>query len=188
MKVIPLHNNEKRLLKKALKDSKTAQKALYDRHAPKMLSVCRMYIKDTHHAEEVMLDGFFKVFTKLKSFRSEGSFEGWVRRIMVREAISFLRKQKDNRFLEENIENSSFFAEDNPALESETDYIQELIDDLPAGYRMVFMMYAVEGYKHHEIADLLNISEGTSKSQLSKARKILQEKLKGKRKERYGAE
>ena len=86
MKVIQLHNNEKRLIKKALKKDRKAQQSLYETYSPKMLSVCRMYVKDLHFAEDVMLKGFFKVFNNLSNFRSEGSFEGWIRKIMVREA------------------------------------------------------------------------------------------------------
>ncbi|WP_121667066.1 RNA polymerase sigma factor [Mesonia aquimarina] len=178
MKVIQLHTNQKRLIKKALKKNKAAQEALYNHYSPLMLSVCRMYIKDLHFAEDVMLKGFYKVFTHLKNFKHEGSFEGWIRKIMVREAISFLRVHKKLYCSEEllavhSIENSEQFQ-----TESEVDYIQKEIDNLPEGYKLVFMMYAVEGYKHKEIAELLKISEGTSKSQLSKARKLLQERLK----------
>lgn len=189
MKIIPIHTrNEERLLKKAVKKDKKAQKMLFDTYAPKMLSVCRMYISNKQHAEEVMLDGFFKVYTHLKSFQGKGSFEGWVRRIMVREAISFLRRQKKIYFSQENIEDSVCFAEDIHALENETEYLQQLIDELPKGYRMVFMMYAVEGYKHREIAQMMGIAEGTSKSQLAKARKLLQEKLNRRKDEHYGQE
>jgi RNA polymerase sigma-70 factor (ECF subfamily) len=150
-----------------------------------MLSVCRQYVKDLQHAEEVMLNGFFKVFTHLEDFRNEGSFEGWMRRIMIREAISFLRTDKRSMFAEDEVpENDNFsysFTSDFNA-----EHIQELIDSLPEGYRMVFLMYAVEGYKHHEIAKMLNITEGTSKSQLFKARKMLQEKLEQENKTEYG--
>ena len=97
MKVIQLHKNESKLIQKAAKQNREAQHILYELHAPKMLSVCRYYIKDVHQAEEVMLNGFFKVFKNLKNFRSEGSFEGWIRRIMVREAISYLIQKKANR-------------------------------------------------------------------------------------------
>ena len=183
MKVIQLHNNEKRLIKKALKKDRKAQQSLYETYSPKMLSVCRMYVKDLHFAEDVMLKGFYKVFTHLKNFKHEGSFEGWVRKIMVREAISFLRVHKklycsDELLAIHSLENPEQFQ-----TESEVDYIQKEIDSLPEGYKLIFMMYAVEGYKHKEISELLKISEGTSKSQLSKARKLLQERLKTKVKE-----
>ena len=124
-----------------------------------------------------MLNGFFKMFSNLKSFKNKGSFEGWIRKIMVREAISFLRQQKNIEFsIEENVINDEYA--NNITENIEVEEIQQLIDALPHGYKMVFIMYAIEGYKHHEIADMLNINEGTSKSQLFKARKMLQEKLK----------
>ncbi len=176
MKVIPLFKNDSRLIEKAAKQNRRAQQHLYERYSGKMLSVCRMYIKDLYYAEEVMLAGFFKVFTNLHSFRGEGSFEGWVRRIMIREAISFLRSHKKLDFREgENGELQSFNDGESGL---EVAAIQQHIDSLPEGYRAVFVMYAIEGYKHNEIATLLNISEGTSKSQLFKARKMLQERLK----------
>ena len=188
MKVIQLHNNEKRLIKKALKKDRKAQQSLYETYSPKMLSVCRMYVKDLHFAEDVMLKGFFKVFNNLSNFRSEGSFEGWIRKIMVREAIDFLRVQKQMNFSEEiesemNASSSNTFQSN-----EEVDFLQQKIDELPEGYKAVFMLYAVEGYKHQEIAKMLNISEGTSKSQLSKARKLLQKKVKPTLKNGYAGE
>jgi len=176
LKVIQLYKNESKLIKRAAANNREAQHVLYELHAPKMLSICRYYIKDIHHAEEVMLNGFFKVFTNLKSFKAEGSFEGWIRRIMVRESISFIRQKKKVEFAEENMEIHDTHYD---AMQSEidADEIQKLIDKLPEGYKMVFVMYAIEGYKHQEIASMLNISEGTSKSQLFKARKMLQEKI-----------
>ncbi|PWH84611.1 RNA polymerase subunit sigma-70 [Algibacter marinivivus] len=177
MKVIQLHKNESVLIKKAIKKNREAQHVLFEMHAPKMLSVCRYYIKDVQQAEEAMLNGFFKVFTNLKSFNNKGSFEGWIRRIMVRESISFLRQQKKIEFPTEVIEFDKSTS-NNIKTNIEVAEIQQLIDDLPEGYRMVFVMYAIEGYKHHEIAEILSISQGTSKSQLFKARKMLQEKIK----------
>ena len=172
MKIISLHNQEKQFIKKAIGQNREAQQWLFKQFSPKMLGVCRQYVKDIHHAEELMLSGFLKVFTKLDSFKHQGSFEGWVRRIMVHNCISYLRKKnllqltdKDYVFNEkaiESIENTS--VED----------IQKLIDLLPDGYKMVFNLYAIEGFKHSEIAKKLGITVGTSKSQLSKARKWLQ--------------
>ncbi len=164
------------LIKKATQNNREAQRILYDLHAPKMLSVCRYYISDVQHAEDVMLNGFFKVFTKLKEFKNEGSFEGWIRRIMIRESISFLRQQKQIEFSTDEVEVYDEVT-NNIKTEMEVEEIQLLIDNLPGGYRMVFVMYAIEGYKHSEIAEMLNISEGTSKSQLFKARKLLQQQL-----------
>jgi RNA polymerase sigma-70 factor, ECF subfamily len=177
LKVIQLYKNETTLIKKAVEKNRQAQHVLFDLYAPKMLSVCRYYIKDLLHAEEAMLNGFFKVFMNLESFKNEGSFEGWIRRIMVRESISFLRQQKHIEFPMEEIEYESEYS-DSINVEIEVAEIQQLIDELPDGYKVVFVMYVIEGYKHHEIAGMLNISEGTSKSQLFKARKMLQEKFK----------
>ena len=140
-----------------------------------MLGVCRQYCKDLHQAEDVMIIAFMKVFANLEQFKHKGSFEGWIRRIMVNECISFLRVQNKVRFMDDEV----YFVETHNQIESQLtlDEIQFLIDQLPDGYKMVFNLYCIEGYKHQEIAELLNISEGTSKSQLSHARKILQQKL-----------
>lgn len=186
MKVIDLHTNLEHLIAEACKDNRRAQEQLYVMFSPKMLSVCRQYIKVTDRAEEVMLTGFYKAFKNLKQFNATGSFEGWLRRIMSRECISFLRKEKKIYFEDE----SKIEATDQHAQYQETnldlDHIQQLIDKLPDGYRLVFVMYAIEGYKHAEIATHLNISESTSKSQLFKARKMLQQQLKSLNSTNYG--
>ena len=177
MKIRSLHKNYSTLIAKASKGNRRAQQELYELFAPKMLSICRQYVKNADVAEEVMLTGFLKVFTHLKSYAAQGSFEGWVRRIMVNESISRLRKDKKLLFKDGlNLENSiSQVAYIETGLEVAE--IQELIDSLPEGYKTVFVLYAVEGYKHGEIAELLRISESTSKSQLFKARRMLQEKV-----------
>lgn len=186
LKVIKLYQNKDALIKKAANNNREAQQVLFDMYAPKMLSICRYYISDLHFAEDVMLHGFFKVFTHLKGFKNEGSFEGWIRRIMVRESISFLRKQKHIEF---SIEDLKYENDYDDSLNTTMDVadIQKLIDGLSEGYRIVFVMYAIEGYKHHEIASMLNITEGTSKSQLFKARKILQEKINNINTPNYGS-
>ena len=185
LKVIQLHKDEASLIKGAIKNNRDSQRILFDLYAPKMLSVCRYYIKDIQFAEEVMLNGFFKVFSNLKNFKAEGSFEGWVRRIMVRESISYLRQKKSIEFATDVIDYKNDFT-NNIQTEIELAEIQQLIDDLPEGYKIVFVMYAIEGYKHHEIAEILNISESTSKSQLFKAKKQLQEKIINRNKPGYG--
>ncbi|UMB59858.1 RNA polymerase sigma factor [Lutibacter sp. A80] len=176
MKIVQLFKNEEKLIKKAIQNNREAQQRLYNLHAPKMLSVCRYYIKDVQNAEEAMLNGFLKVFTNLNKFEHNGSFEGWIRRIMIRESISFLRKKQHIEFAtqEDEFKETSI---NTVYSDMNVEEIQYLIDALPDGYRIVFVMYAIEGYKHHEIATLLNITEGTSKSQLYKARKILQKKI-----------
>ncbi|NQX85022.1 MAG: RNA polymerase sigma factor [Flavobacteriaceae bacterium] len=185
MKVIQLHKNETELIKKAVQNNREAQHALYQLHAAKMLRVCRYYIKDLQYAEEAMLNGFFKVFTKLENYKFQGSFEGWMRRIMVREAISFLRQKKQIEFPDDTVEHYNLES-NNIKTKMDIADLQRLIDALPQGYRMVFVMYAIEGYKHAEIAKLLQISEGTSKSQLFKARKLLQDQLKKINNTNYG--
>jgi len=187
MKVIPFYNNEKQLIKKAIGGSRDAQRRLYEMHSPKMLSVCRYYIKDVHQAEEAMCNGFLKVFTHLSSFKSEGSFEGWIRRIMVRESISYLRQVKKLHFSDDGVFESTETV-NNVQSNLEVEHIQRLIDSLPEGYRVVFIMYAIEGYKHQEIAKTLGISESTSKSQLFKARKMLQGKLNAENNLSYGTD
>lgn len=176
MKIINLHKNQSKLIAAAGQNNRQAQHQLYQLYAPKMLSVCRMYINDLHHAEEVMLDGFFKVFTNISQFNHHGSFEGWIRRIMVRQSIDFLRKNKKTLFQDSTIENIEAQA-DEVHFDFEVAHIQNAIDSLPEGYKMVFNLFAIEGHKHDEIAKMLQINEGTSKSQLYKARKMLQEKL-----------
>ena len=185
LKVIQLYKNEAKLIKKASRNNRDAQRLLFEMHAPKMLSVCRYYISDLQHAEEAMLNGFLKVFSNLNSFKNEGSFEGWIRRIMVRESISFLRQQKNVEFFVEAVETHYEYTNEIET-EIEVEEIQQLIDALPDGYRLVFVMYAIEGYKHHEIAKALNITEGTSKSQLFKSRKMLQKKINELNKTSYG--
>ncbi len=150
-----------------------------------MLSVCRQYIRDLQFAEDVMVNGFVKVFNHLSDFKHEGSFEGWIRRIMIRESISYLRKRQFVVFDDTLYENHN---KDHVSMHTDMDveHIQRLIDELPEGYKMVFVLYAVEGYKHAEIAEMLEISESTSKSQLFKARRLLQEKLKEQKIRSYG--
>ncbi len=159
----------------ALANNRQAQQKIYSQYASKMLSVCRQYIKDVHNAEDLMITAFMKVFTNLKNFENKGSFEGWIRRIMINECISYIRVQKKVSFLEDE-----YYKEDSfNNIESgfSVDDIQSLIDSLPEGYKMIFNLYAIEGFKHKEIADMLGINEGTSKSQLSHARRILQEQI-----------
>ena len=172
MKIFKLHN-EKLLINKAIQNDREAQQQLFARHSPKMLGICRQYVKDIHHAEDLLLSGFLKVFTKLSTFKHEGSFEGWIRRIMVNTCISHLRKKS---LIELSDEDFVFNEAATESLENTSvTEIQKLIDALPEGYKMVFNLFAIEGFKHSEIADLLGVSESTSKSQLFKARRLLQE-------------
>jgi RNA polymerase sigma-70 factor, ECF subfamily len=175
VKIINLHQNEHDLIKLAIEQNRSAQQKLYSKFAPKMLGVCRQYIKDVQQAEDVMITAFMKVFVSLQNYENKGSFEGWIRRIMVNESISFLRANKKATFIDdENFTDEVFNETEQNFSVAE---IQFLIDTLPDGYKMVFNLYAIEGYKHQEIAKMLNINEGTSKSQLSHARKMLQAQI-----------
>ncbi len=168
---------EEELLEGCRKGKSSAQRSLYDRLAPKMLGVCLRYIRDREEAEHVMIGGIVKVFEKLDQFKSEGSFEGWVRRIIVNDCLMYIRKNR-NMSLQTEIENVS----NSPNLSVMEDALDQadllkMIGELPVGYRTVFNLYAIEGYSHAEIAKQLDISENTSKSQLSRARKWLQARL-----------
>lgn len=175
LKVIKL-NNDSQLIEQSLKSNRKAQKLLYDKYAPKMLGLCTYYIKDTQQSEAVMLSGFFKVFTKLNQFENKGSFEGWIRKIMVWESISYLRK-KEQLFFTDEIENYDKAIDDEIELNIEIEDLQHLINELPECCKVVFNLYVIEGYKHVEIAEMLQITEGTSKTQLSRARKALQKMI-----------
>ena len=157
----------------------TAQRQVYDQYAGRMLATCLRYVGDQPEAEDLMIGGFLKVFDKVGQFRGEGSFEGWVRRIMVNEALMQLRQRElltvsfEEFGQPENLAVTAATAD--TALQAED--LLGLLATLPAGYRTVFNLYALEGYGHQEIAELLGISEGTSKSQLSKARALLQRRV-----------
>jgi len=184
LKIIPLYIPDEALIKKALKRDSSAEHILYNRYAPKMLSVCRYYISDMHYAEDVMVTAFTKVFDNLDKFRHEGNFEGWIRKITVREAIDFIRSRKQIYFTE--IEEAEKKCIEAPESHYDIETLQFLIDGLPDGYRTVLVLFAVESYNHKEIAALLGISESTSKSQLFKARRMLQQQLELLRKKENG--
>ncbi len=169
---------ESDLIEGCIRGERKMQQELYERFAPKMYGVSLRYAGNAEEAEDILQEGFIKVFNKVGSFRREGSFEGWIRRIFVNTAIEHYRKKiylKPIGDYEENtIEGKFVSVLDNLA---EKDIIQ-LVQQLSPGYRTVFNMYVVEGYTHKQIADELGISEGTSKSQLSRAKQILQDMVK----------
>lgn len=170
-------NSEEKLLQDCIKGNPAAQKEMYERYASRMLGVCIRYIHDREEAEHVMIGGMVKVFEKLTQYHGDGSLEGWVRRIMVNESLMYIRKNK-NMSLEVEVEKADR-EPDYSSLENhlEAADLLALIAELPVGYRTVFNLYAIEGYNHKEIADMLEINENTSKSQLSRARKFLQNRL-----------
>lgn len=165
------------LLEGCRRGERRTQEMLYKLMASKMLGVCMRYAKDRYEGEDMLQMGFVKVFQKLGEFRGEGSFEGWIRRIMVNTAIETYRKnQKMLNVVDlDEVHDMPQHTFDMQGLEIKD--LLTLIRHLSNGYRMVFNLYAIEGYSHKEIAELLGITEGASKSQLSRARAILKEKL-----------
>ncbi|UHG91551.1 RNA polymerase sigma factor [Spirosoma oryzicola] len=178
LRLIPFFTTESQMIAALKRGESRAHKVVYERFAGKMLAVCVRYCANRADAEEVMLDGFMRVFEKINQFREDGSFEGWVRRIMVTESLMFLRRTKQLRqevpIEDITVEPDYEWAD---AAVNENDLLR-LVNQLSEGYRTVFNLYAVEGYSHAEIAEMLGISEGTSKSQLSRARTLLQMSLK----------
>jgi RNA polymerase sigma-70 factor (ECF subfamily) len=167
---------EAELIQGLTKGEARAHKVVYDQYAGLMLGICLRYLKNYHDAEEVMLTGLVKIFQHVGQFEHKGSFEGWMKRIMVNEALGFLRKKEPLHLaIEKDVLQigTEATAEQDLAIED----LLRLLHDLPAGYRAVFNLYAIEGYSHKEIGEMLQISEGTSKSQLSKARAMLQRRL-----------
>jgi len=178
LRLIPFFTTEAQLIAALKRGESRAHKVVYERFAGKMLAVCTRYCANRDDAEEVMLDGFMRVFEKIEQFREEGSFEGWIRRIMVTESLMFLRKAKQWRQevpIDEVTVEPDYEWADTAVNEND---LMRLVNQLPDGYRTVFNLYAIEGYAHAEIAEMLGISEGTSKSQLSRARTMLQSNLK----------
>jgi RNA polymerase sigma-70 factor (ECF subfamily) len=167
-----------RLLKACIQGDRKAQRKLYEQLAPKMFPVCLRYMNNREMAEDVMQDGFVTLFSKLDSYSGTGSFEGWARKIFVNTALMQLRR---NDVLKEsdNLDDAWDIGSPDPSAIQEIGHkeLLELIAELPPGFRTVFNMYVIEGYSHKEIADELGISENTSRSQLQRARVILQKKI-----------
>ncbi len=166
---------DEQIVKGCIDKNAIAQKNLYEKFSRKMMGVCLRYCDSTEEAEDVVQNGFISIFENIESFKGTGSLEGWIRKIMVNTALTNIRK---NKKLKQNIEldsvefmlpsktymNDSFAAKD----------LLKIIQTLPVGFKTVFNLYAIEGYSHKEIGDMLNISEGTSKSQYSRAKAHLQ--------------
>lgn len=172
-------DNIRKLVKDCLKNKRTAQKELYEFFAPGMLAVCYRYTKNLHDAENILQEGFIKVFINLGKYRGEGELGGWIRRIIVTTAINYLKKDKLYRselaFEEVNLHAVS---EDNPEVKVTRKELASLIRQLPTGYQTIFNLHAVEGFSHVEIGRMLGISDGTSRSQYARARNLLIEWLK----------
>lgn len=177
----------KEIISGCLQNKRRSQEELFKLYYGKMLSVCMRYSTDRDSAEEVLQEGFIKIFDKLEAFDYKGSFEGWMRRIMANTAIDSIRKSKKNPILSDNDEDFKMGGEDPMVLKEELEFVGlkaemalEAINMLSPAYKAVFNLYVLEEYTHKEIAEILGVSEGTSKSNLSKAKLNLQQILKEK--------
>jgi len=153
------------------------QELLYHTYSSKMFSVCLRYANEYAGAEDLLQDGFVKVFNNIQKFRSEGSFEGWIRRIFVNNSIEYFRKKANMYVVQETEALTYEYYDDNAVQKLMKEDLMKIIQSLSVGYRTIFNLYAIEGYSHKEIAEMLNITEGTSKSQLARARYLLQKKI-----------
>ena len=169
--------NDHDLIEGCLLGNPVMQKNLYDKYAPKMYGICLRYAANTEDAKDILQDGFVKVFINLSKFKAAGSFEGWMRRIFVNTAIEHYRRKNQLYAISENQEENIPNQDISPLDELAAEDIIRLISELPNGYRTVFNLFAVEGYSHKEIATMMNITEGTSKSQYARAKAWLQEKI-----------
>lgn len=169
---------EQELVQGCLKNNRQAQESLYRLHAAKMFHICLSYTGDRDAAKDILQESFIKVFKSMSDYHPDKSLEGWIRRIVTNTAIDFYRKQKRLRYFEGTNDQAEQVAMPaNQYTHINTDNVLHQVKRLPEGARLVFHMFAVEGYSHKEIAGKLNISEGTSKSQFNRARTLLQEWL-----------
>ena len=170
---------EDELIRGCLKDDASSQKEIFNRFAGRMLGVCNRYARNSADAEDILQDAFIKVFNKIYQFKFEGSFEGWIRKIVVNTAL----KKYSLRRYEKEVVGYEIKDRDESNMEPSTyahisqKEIMDLINNLPDGYRLIFNLYVIEGYQHDEIAEMLGIQSGTSRSQLVKARNMLQKQI-----------
>lgn len=169
--------NEERLIQGCINEEKSAQKYLYETYSPKMYYVCLRYARHSSEAQDMLQDGFIKVFDNIASFKKNGSFEGWIRRIIVNTSLNYCRKAsfKQEQYGIEDYQDKVVNSKAISNLGEKE--LLALIQQLPDGYRMVFNLYVIEGYSHKEIGELLNVTESTSRSQLAKSRKWMQNEL-----------
>lgn len=166
------------IIKGCLNNSRLAQKQMYEKLAPRMFSLCMRYVGNKEQAKDILHDGFITLFQKLEKYNGSGSFEGWARRIFVTTALMYLRKNDVLKFSVELDDSPVIYSDGENALQKlEAQSLLKLIMCMPPGFRTVFNMFVIEGYTHQEIAKALNITEGGSRSQLSRARIWLQDKL-----------
>jgi RNA polymerase sigma-70 factor (ECF subfamily) len=171
--------NDREIIQRCARHERQAQQLLYDKYSRLLLGICLRYAGDKAEAEDILQESFLKIFFSIKDFSGTGSFEGWLRKVAVNTSITHYHRNLKHRYhieIEEYVSietGSSSFEEDLFT----SDELYKVLNELPAGYRMVFNLYAIEGYKHKEIAEILGIDTNTSKSQYSRAKAVLREKL-----------
>ena len=170
--------SEEEIIKGCLKGDKIAQKALYDKYSARMFGVCLRYLKNNDEAEDALQDGFIRIFANIDTYNFKGSFDGWIRRIIVNTTINYHNFNLKHHFHVDysEIENSEIDAKSNNDVYS-VEALLSLIRSLPEGYKQIFNLYEIDGYNHKEIAEMLGISINTSKSQLMKAKNMLKAKM-----------
>lgn len=170
--------NEEKILEGCLKNNSLCQDELYSYFSPRMFGICYRYAKNRYDAEEILQEGFIKVFTQIKQFRNEGSLEGWIRKIIINTCINYIKRNKkyfNNSYLID--ENSIVIPQEEIASMLESKQMIECIKLLPPGYRTVLNLYVIDGYSHKEISELLDITAGSSRSQFTRAKSLLSEIL-----------
>ena len=167
------------LVQKCMKNDRVAQKQMYEWLAPRMFAVCLRYVGDRESARDVMHDAFITLFSKLGSYKGEGAFEGWARRVFITASLMHLRKKDVLKYAEDVQTHGNDMGYDPSVIDRmDAQSLLKIVSQMPAGFRTVFNMYAIEGYSHQEIAKELGITEGGSRSQLSRAKIWLKDKLK----------
>lgn len=178
MKTNSCYKSEKELIDACLKQDRRAQRELYERFAPRMIPVCRRYVSDRDRVNDLIQDGFITVFSKIGTYSGDGSFEGWIRKVFVNTALMHIRK---NDILKDAQDVDMLYSlapsVDNVFEKLEGKEIFNLISQMPIGFKTIFNLNVIDGYSHQEISQMLNISEGSSRSQLSRARTWLQNRI-----------
>ncbi|MFZ4400815.1 MAG: RNA polymerase sigma factor [Bacteroidales bacterium] len=170
--------SEAEIISGCVKGDKKAQKALYDKYSAKMLGVCMRYFRNIDEAEDALQEGFIRIFNSIDKFRNDGSFDGWIRRIIVNTAINVYKSNLKHYYAVDYSEIEEVIEDDKLNFDMfSVEYLLKVIQSLPEGYRIVFNLYEIEGYSHKEIGIMLGISINTSKSQLMKAKRYLQNKM-----------
>ena len=169
---------EEQMLAGSIKNNASAQEVLYNRFSPRMLGVCYRFAKNREDAEDMLQEGFIKVFTQLHQYRNEGALEGWIRRIIVHTCINIIKKNKKFTETVDIVQANNLITQEDfiPSI-MQAKQVVECIRLLPIGYRTVLNLYAIEGYSHREIANMLEIEESTSRSQYTRAKALLEEIL-----------